>query len=213
HSYLCIGFQRSRIHLPALPSLSVVYAIDTCDGRFDHRGTTQALTSTPLHSARGSPRSRHLTFLTFRPQTRGAAHISLQPPSQRMQCVPGFVLDPQTRRSTPPNQVRYPTDRQFVSGCSPPCLTATQLPSTTRSWLASTRTSTALMRCPLGRTDPGLRRDDDVVESRQIQRARLFRGDVLPTFVAPAEAGVQASARMARRLLPGSRPTPGRRCT
>src|SRR5690554_4226879 len=87
-----------------------------------------------------------------------------------MQCVPGFVLDPQTRRSTPPNQVRYPTDRQFVSGCSPPCLTATQLPSTTRSWLASTRTSTALMRCPLGRTDPGLRRDDDVVESRQIQR-------------------------------------------
>src|SRR5690606_12092486 len=69
-----------------------------------------------------------------------------------------------------PIQVRYPTDRQFVSGCSPPCLTATQLPSTTRSWLASTRTSTALMRCPLGRTDPGLRRDDDVVESRQIQR-------------------------------------------
>src|SRR5690606_16050675 len=119
-----------------------------------------------------------------------------------MQCVPGFVLDPQTRHSTPPNQVRYPTDRQFVSGCSPPCLTATQLPSTTRSWLASTRTSTALIRCPLGRTDPGLRRDDDVVESRQIQRARLFRGDVLPTFVAPAEAGVQASARMARRLLP-----------
>src|SRR5690606_2036334 len=37
-----------------------------------------------------------------------------------------------------------------------PCLTATQLPSTTRSWLASTRTSTALIRCPLGRTDPGL---------------------------------------------------------
>ena len=160
HSYLCIGFQRSRIHLPALPSLSVVYAIDTCDGRFDHRGTTQALTSTPLHSARGSPRSRHLTFLTFRPQTRGAAHISLYPPSQRMQCVPGFVLSPQTRHSTPPNQVRYPTDRQFVSGCSPPCLTATQLPSTTRSWLASTRTSTALMRCPLGRTDPRFREDD-----------------------------------------------------
>src|SRR5690554_7212634 len=79
-----------------------------------------------------------------------------------MQCVPGFVLDPQTRHSTPPNQVRYPTDRQFVSGCSPPCLTTTQLPSTTRSWLASTRTSTALIRCPLGRTDPDLRRDDEI---------------------------------------------------
>src|SRR5690606_5128698 len=101
-----------------------------------------------------------------------------------MQCVPGFVLDPQTRRSTPPNQVRYPTDRQFVSGCSPPCLTATQLPSTTRSWLASTRTSTALMRCPLGRTDPGLRRDDNVVGSRQTRSARLFA--ILRAIVVPA---------------------------
>src|SRR5690606_6310900 len=125
--------------------LSVVYAIDTCDGRFDHRGTTQALTSTPLHSARGSPRSRHLTFLTFRPQTRGAAHISLYPPSQRMQCVPGFVLSPQPRHSTPPIQVRHPTARLFASGCSPPRLTATRSPSPARSWLASTRTCTALM--------------------------------------------------------------------
>src|SRR5690606_2748954 len=90
-----------------------------------------------------------------------------------MQCVPGFVLDPQTRRSTPPNQVRYPTDRQFVSGCSPPCLTATQLPSTTRSWLVSTRTSTALMRCPLGRTDPGLRRDANSLSLAGFN-ARLF---------------------------------------
>src|SRR5690606_32422470 len=112
---------------------------------FDHRGTTQALTSTPLHSARGSPRSRHLTFFTFRPQTRAAAPISLYPPPQPMQRVPGFVFSPQTRHSPPPTHVRYPTARLFVSGCSPPRLPATQLPSTTRSWLASTRTCTALM--------------------------------------------------------------------
>src|SRR5690606_38766720 len=136
-----------------------------------------------------------------------------------MQCVPGFVLDPQTRHSTPPNQVRYPTDRQFVSGCSPPCLTATQLPSTTRSWLASTRTSTALIRCPLGRTDPGLRRDDDVLKSVGLRRdnqgieCRKIQANEIPISVAPAKAGVQAVARMARRLLPGSRPTPGRRRT
>src|SRR5690606_1252169 len=99
---------------------------------FDHRGTTQALTSTPLHSARGSPRSRHLTFLTFRPQTRGAAHISLYPPSQRMQCVPGFVLSPTTLQRAPPNQFRYPSERLFVSGRSRPRFTATLLPSTTR---------------------------------------------------------------------------------
>src|SRR5690606_1438972 len=125
-----------------------------------------------------------------------------------MQCVPGFVLDPQTRRSTPPNQVRYPTDRQFVSGCSPPCLTATQLPSTTRSWLASTRTSTALIRCPLGRTDPGLRRDDDVLNSVSLLRddqgieCRKIQGNEMPISVAPAEAGVQASRAWRATSLP-----------
>ena len=32
---------------------------------------------------------------------------------------------------TPPNRVRYPADCQFAYGCSPPRLTATQLPSAT----------------------------------------------------------------------------------
>ena len=40
-------------------------------------------------------------------------------------------MESQARRSSPPNRVRYPTDQQFASGCSPPRLTATQLPSTT----------------------------------------------------------------------------------
>src|SRR5690606_7918806 len=115
-----------------------------------------------------------------------------------MQCVPGFVLSPQTRHSTPPNQVRYPTDRQFVSGCSPPCLTATQLPSTTRSWLASTRTSTALMRCPLGRTDSGLRRSDEsgVSQHRENHREKLCACNLprLKDIVVPAEAGIQAKS-------------------
>src|SRR5690606_10577928 len=67
---------RVSTSLPCLPSVPFMLPTPVM-ALFDHRGTTQALTSTHLHSARGSPRSRHLTFLTFRPQTRGAAHISL----------------------------------------------------------------------------------------------------------------------------------------
>ena len=40
-------------------------------------------------------------------------------------------MNEQARRSSPPNRVRYPTDRQFASGCSPPRLAAPQLPSAT----------------------------------------------------------------------------------
>jgi hypothetical protein len=40
-------------------------------------------------------------------------------------------MNEQARRSSPPNRVRSPTDQQFASGCSPPRLTTTQLPSAT----------------------------------------------------------------------------------
>ncbi len=42
-----------------------------------------------------------------------------------------FALNPQARRYARPNRVRYPTDCRFASGCSPPRLTATQLPLAT----------------------------------------------------------------------------------
>ena len=37
--------------------------------------------------------------------------------------------------------------------------------------------------------------------SLSVSRRTAFRDDVIPTFVAPAEAGVQVSARMARRFF------------
>ncbi len=37
----------------------------------------------------------------------------------------------EVRRTSRPNRVRYPTDCMFASSCSPPRLTATQLPSAT----------------------------------------------------------------------------------
>src|SRR5690606_4041785 len=58
--------------------------------------------------------------------------------------------------------------------------------------------------------DPGLRRDDNVLSSRHIQKRRVF-DDAIPAFVAPAAAGVQADARAWRAAsLPGSSSTPGR---
>ncbi len=43
----------------------------------------------------------------------------------------GFAINEQARRNTPPNRVRHPTGCPFASGCSPPRLAATQLPSAT----------------------------------------------------------------------------------
>jgi hypothetical protein len=48
-----------------------------------------------------------------------------------------------------------PTDRQFASGCSPPRLAATQLPSATELWLTPARTFTTLISRPHGRTSAG----------------------------------------------------------
>jgi hypothetical protein len=43
----------------------------------------------------------------------------------------GFAFRSQARRHTRPYRVRHPTDWKFVSSCSPPRLTTTQLDSTT----------------------------------------------------------------------------------
>jgi len=44
-----------------------------------------------------------------------------------------FAIYPQARRNVRLNRVRHPTDCEFASGCSPPRLMATQLPSATGS--------------------------------------------------------------------------------
>jgi hypothetical protein len=45
----------------------------------------------------------------------------------------GFALSVQARHDNRPNRVRHPTDQSFASGCSPPRLATTQLPSATKS--------------------------------------------------------------------------------
>jgi hypothetical protein len=73
-----------------------------------------------------------------------------------------FTLNPQARRYARPNRVRYPTDCMFASGCSPPRLTATQLPLATQERASPGEgTSTPLIAPAPRRTDSGFRRSDE----------------------------------------------------
>ena len=58
-----------------------------------------------------------------------------------------------------------PADRQFASGCSPPHLAVTQLPSATGPWLTPTRTLTVLFARLHGRTGRGFSPDAVVFAS------------------------------------------------
>ena len=118
---LCLSVKLT--HPPScLPSLgaallsALLAALHRC-------GTMKALTPAPVHPKRRSPRLPRLTFLSFRLQPRGLPGHRF-PPRQRDQRVSDFAMNEQARRSSPPNRVRYPTDRQFASGCSPPRLGA-----------------------------------------------------------------------------------------
>ena len=119
-------------------------------------GTTKALTPAIGHRQRqASPLiSRQLPNVP--PPTTRCAPVSLYTPTQRTGRVSDFALNEQARRHTPPNRVRHPADRQFASGCSPPRLAATQLPSATGLWLTPTRTSTVLLSRLHGRTRPSV---------------------------------------------------------
>ena len=110
--------------------------------------------SCTAHLRHSSPRLLRHTFLSFRLQPRGLPDHRL-PPRQRVQRVSDFAMNEQARRSSSPNRVRYPADRQFALGCSPPRLAATQLPSATELWHTPTRTFTVLMWRPHGRTHSG----------------------------------------------------------
>ncbi len=118
-------------------------------------GTMKVLT--PADPFTSAPRASPLTA-THLPNvpspTTWCARSSLLPPCQRDRLVPGFAMESQARRYTPPNRVRHPTDRQFASGCSPPRLSTTQLPSATGLWLTPARTFTVLMCTIVGARFP-----------------------------------------------------------
>ena len=93
------------------------------------------------------------------PPTTWCARMPLCQSPQRIRSVPhgnpGFALHEQARRNTPPNRVRHPAGCLFASGCSPPRLAATQLPSAT--WVVTShgvdshhadRTASQTHSCP-----------------------------------------------------------------
>jgi hypothetical protein len=83
--------------------------------------------------------------------------------------VPGFATHEQARRVIPPKQVRHPTDCRFTSGCSPPHVTVTQLPSISGLRPTQARTCTTLTKRPHGRThDAGNRRRDVLLAPGQV---------------------------------------------
>jgi hypothetical protein len=119
--------------LPCLPSDGVLLAPPLMVRAPDHIGTMRALTPCRLaHANKVSP-FRSSAFPASRPQPRYAARRSrayhpVPPVGPR---GPDFAINEQARLCTPPNRVRHPTGRRFASGCSPPRLAATQLPSAT----------------------------------------------------------------------------------
>ncbi len=151
----------SRIHLPiSLPSARLCFP---CLPRFNPQRYYGDSDSCSAHLRRRSPHlSRHI-FLSFRLQPRGLPGHRL-PPRQRDQRFSDFAMYEQARRSSPPNRVRYPTDRQFALGCSPPRLAATQLPSATELWLSPAWTFTMLLWRLHGRTHTGESRYPEVFE-------------------------------------------------
>jgi hypothetical protein len=117
-------------------------------------GTMRALT--PV-----APRQRGRSLRSVRLPSGHPAPTHVMPPnitflspraSGRFLADPGFATNEQARHCTPPNRVRHPAGCPFASGCSPPRLAATQLPSAT---CAVTSHDTDLHRAdkrPVGRT-------------------------------------------------------------
>src|SRR5713226_5879 len=121
-------------------------------------GIMKALTPDALTPNVRSLRLLRLAFPTFRPHPRWLSRGRFV---RRLSAEGLFQAstNEQARHSPPPNQVRYPTDCQFTSGCSPPRLTATQSPSITELRPTPERTHTVLSKRPHGRTRPCESRD------------------------------------------------------
>src|SRR5580658_9724125 len=93
----------------------------------------KVLTPAALTPYGGSLRLLCLVFRTSNPQPRYGPECRFRSRLNALggSCDPGFAMNEQARRTTPPKQVRHPAGCSFASGCSPPHIAATQLPSAT----------------------------------------------------------------------------------
>src|SRR5580698_7879154 len=131
------SLQTSRIQLPAsLPIGAVLLAAPLSVLQSNGIGAMKALTPAALTPRGGSLRLLRFAFPPFRAFRPGVAFSVVSAPS----VIPGFAIIQQARHGYTPNQIRAPTDWRFASGCSPPRLAPTQLPSAT--WLRHSMTGT-----------------------------------------------------------------------
>ena len=93
----------------------------------------KALTPAALTPYGGSLRLLCLVFRTSNPQPRYGPECRFRSRLNALggSCDPGFAMNEQARRTTPPKQVRHPAGCSFASSCSPPRIAATQSPSAT----------------------------------------------------------------------------------
>ena len=111
------------------PSLAPVCAIRNSRGSH-HIDTMRALRPAGLALARQVSPFICLAFQTSSPQPRPGASTSLSRHAPRVELdLSGFAMYWQARRTIPPKRVRHPAGCSFASGCSPPRLATTQLPS------------------------------------------------------------------------------------
>ena len=119
---------RASTFLPPVPRRS--FALCASRGSSPlryHEGSDSCTAHPPCRS----PRLLRHTFLSFHLQPRGLPGHRFSHHASVTSDFRASLMESQAHRSFPPNRVRYPTDRQFASGCLPPRLTATQLPSAT----------------------------------------------------------------------------------
>src|ERR1700722_16206431 len=108
----------------------------------------KALTPAALTPYGGSLRLLCLVFRTSNPQPRYGPECRFRSRLNALggSCDPGFAMNEQARRTTPPKQVRHPAGCSFASSCSPPRIAATH------------HLQLHVLRLPIGRTFPLLTR-------------------------------------------------------
>ena len=125
--YALLPLWFSPIHLPAaLPSARFCFPHLSRLAPLRYYGDSDLLRRSP--TAQVSPLTApHLPVVPS--PTTWAAWTSLHPPRQRAQRFSDFAMNEQARRSSPPNRVRSPTDRQFASGLPVPSTADRLLPT------------------------------------------------------------------------------------
>ncbi len=119
----------SRLHLPASLRSTGIAPLLRYYGRSDSRRLSPSRRVSPIHvlvlPAIPPPNTPCTPDIACERSFRLSSFLLLE--------FQGFAIDSQARRRIRPNRVRHPADWSFVSGCSPPRLSATQLPSTSGS--------------------------------------------------------------------------------